>query len=190
MKTQRLYRPVGLKELELILSASPHAYPPRLSWQPIFYPVLNFDYAAQIAKDWNTKDAGSGFCGFVTEFDISESYVQQFEVQNVGGHSHNELWVPAEQLQEFNQQIIGNIEVTAAFYGADYIGNIECSERFSTLDAREQYAYFLKEMEKSIGKLEELVAQEHIAVRANMSFWKEMEDVEEELLLQINGLLE
>lgn len=50
-----LYRPVGIKELELIALSDWAAFPPRLPHQPIFYPVLNFQYAAQIARDWNTK---------------------------------------------------------------------------------------------------------------------------------------
>ncbi len=46
-----LFRPVGTKELELIAQLDFCAFPPRLEIQPIFYPVLNFDYAAQIARD-------------------------------------------------------------------------------------------------------------------------------------------
>lgn len=38
-----LYRPVGLAELELIAAAGWRAYPPRLAWQPIFYPVLTIE---------------------------------------------------------------------------------------------------------------------------------------------------
>ena len=66
----RLYRPVGVVELELIAASGWTAYPPRLEHQPIFYPVLNFTYAEAIAKNWNTKDDNSGCAGFVTEFDI------------------------------------------------------------------------------------------------------------------------
>ena len=56
-----LYRPVGRKELELIRSTEFRAFPPRLPSQPFFYPVLNKEYAVQIARDWNTKDVASGF---------------------------------------------------------------------------------------------------------------------------------
>ena len=87
-----------------------------------FYPVLNFEYAAQIAKDWNTNDEFSGFAGFVTEFEVSESYFSSFEIQNVGGANHNELWVPAEKISEFNDQIIGRIRVSGAFYGEQFEG--------------------------------------------------------------------
>jgi len=51
-----LFRPVGARELELIRQTGFTAFPPRLNGQPIFYPVLDEDYAAQIARDWNTRD--------------------------------------------------------------------------------------------------------------------------------------
>ena len=122
-KTLKLYRPVGKKEMELIAESDFKAYPPRLVWQPIFYPVMNFAYAAQIAKEWNTPDEFSGYCGFVTAFDIDADYVSKFDVQNVGGFEHNELWIPSEELAEFCQHIVGKIEVLAAFYGEKYVGD-------------------------------------------------------------------
>lgn len=122
MEQVTLYRPVGLKELELIAESGMKCYPPRLAWQPIFYPVLNAPYAMQIASEWNVNDPGSGYAGFVTQFDIPKDYFDKFEVQNVGGFMHEELWVPAEVLQEFNRRIIGEIVVTHAYYGPSYTG--------------------------------------------------------------------
>ncbi len=107
-----LYRPVGPQELELIKNSGWRKFPPRLPEQPIFYPVMNEEYAIQIARDWNVPASGSGF---VTRFSIRKQFVDQFEVQNVGGEIHNELWIPAEQLDEFNDNIIGSIEVTKEF---------------------------------------------------------------------------
>ena len=66
LETMTLYRPVGLKVLELIAQSGFKGFPPRLPMQPIFYPVLTFEYAVQIAREWNTKDPVSGFVGFVT----------------------------------------------------------------------------------------------------------------------------
>jgi hypothetical protein len=83
---------------------------------------MNFEYAAQIAQDWNMSDEFSGYCGFVTAFDIDADYVSKYAVQNVGGFEHNELWVPTEELAEFNQHIVGKIEVLKAFYGEKYVG--------------------------------------------------------------------
>lgn len=112
-----LYRPVGQKELDLIQESGSKKFPPRLEWQPIFYPVMNQVYAAQIALEWNTNDVFSGYAGYVTAFDLPEDYLQQFPIQNVGGEIHNELWVPAEQLEEFNNHIVGEIRVVESFYG-------------------------------------------------------------------------
>lgn len=112
-----LYRPVGIKELALIAASGFTAFPPRLPFQPIFYPVLNFAYAEQIARDWNTKDKASGFAGFVTKFEIDPVYASRYEVQIVGAKQHQELWIPAEELAEFNQHLIGRIQVVAAYYG-------------------------------------------------------------------------
>ena len=111
--TTTLYRPVGPQELALIEASGWTKFPPRLPEQPIFYPVTNEAYAIQIAKDWNVPASGSGF---VTKFEVDADYVSKFEIQNVGGFMHNELWVPAEELEEFNAHIVGEIIVTQSFY--------------------------------------------------------------------------
>ncbi|WP_299184442.1 ADP-ribosylation/crystallin J1 [uncultured Aquimarina sp.] len=120
MKTTTLYRPVGLKELELIHASGWTYFPPRLSWQPIFYPVMNEEYAIEIATKWNLDDEGSGYSGFVTAFDINEPFLKKYKVENVGGPVHNELWIPAEELEEFNKNIVGEIRVTKAYFGKKY----------------------------------------------------------------------
>lgn len=107
-----LFRPVGPEELALIEQSGWKKFPPRLPEQPIFYPVMNEPYAVQIARDWNVPASGSGF---VTRFAVRKSYLDQFTIQNVGGEIHNELWIPAEQLEEFNENIVGEIEVTQEF---------------------------------------------------------------------------
>ena len=103
---------MGPKELALIEQSGWKAFPPRLPEQPIFYPVMNEDYAAQIARDWNVAASGSGY---VTRFEVDTEYLSRFNIENVGGFEHNELWVPAEELQEFNHHIVGQIVVTQSF---------------------------------------------------------------------------
>jgi hypothetical protein len=112
LKTITLYRPVGPKELELIRASEFTAFPPRLPEQPIFYPVTNEDYAIQIARDWNVQASGAGF---VTKFEVDAEYVAQFPKRVVGAKVHEELWIPAEKLAEFNAKIIGKIQVTHEF---------------------------------------------------------------------------
>ncbi|HYX53956.1 MAG TPA: hypothetical protein VE783_10940 [Candidatus Limnocylindrales bacterium] len=115
MKTVTLYRPVGQKELELIAASGWKEFPPRLPDQPIFYPVLNREYAEQIARDWNTHDERSGFIGHVLGFDIDAEYLNRFQLQKVGGREHLEYWIPVEQLAEFNCHMVGLIRKIATF---------------------------------------------------------------------------
>ena len=122
MNTKTLYRPVGIKELELIKQSEMKSFPPRLEWQPIFYPVLNKGYASEIAEKWNTKDEFSGYVGIVLSFEIPLDYFNTFEIQNVGASQHNELWVPSKKLEEFNQNIKGTIKIEKVFYGEQFKG--------------------------------------------------------------------
>ena len=115
--TQTFFRPVGKKELELIQASGMTAFPPRLFWQPIFYPVLTEPYATQIARDWNTVDEASGFEGHVTRFHVDAAFVARYPVQRVGSKDALELWVPAEELAAFNAAIVGPIEVIATYRG-------------------------------------------------------------------------
>ena len=125
MNTIILYRPIGQLEFDLIKASHYKAFPPRLYWQPIFYPVLDYDYACSIACEWNTNDDANGNVGYVTQFEIPKEYFEKFGVQNVGAKNHNELWVPAEELEVFNSNIIGEIRIVRAFYGEKYKGEKE-----------------------------------------------------------------
>lgn len=109
-----LYRPVGTKELILIEADNFMGFPPRLPEQPIFYPVLNEEYAAQIARDWNAKH-NKDKVGYVTKFEVRKKFLEKYELKVVGGKMHEEYWIPAEDLQEFNQNIIGKIKIIAKF---------------------------------------------------------------------------
>jgi hypothetical protein len=113
VSTRTLWRPVGPQELALVEASGWRAFPPRLPDQPIFYPVLNEAYAAQIARDWNVPASGSGF---VTRFEVDAVFLERYPRQVVGGREHEELWVPAEDLDEFNRHIVGAIEVVAEFH--------------------------------------------------------------------------
>ena len=112
METTILYRPVGDVELGLIRASGCREFPPRLSSQPIFYPVLNEEYATQIARDWNTRDGG---IGFVLRFAVDTEYLKQFPIQTAGSRIHQEYWIPADRLGEFNTHIAGFIEVIREF---------------------------------------------------------------------------
>jgi hypothetical protein len=75
---------------------------------------MNQEYATQIARDWNVRDSGAGY---VTCFEVEEEFLSRYSVRRVGGSLHTELWVPAEELEEFNRHIVGKIEIVAEFRG-------------------------------------------------------------------------
>ncbi|MBI4909280.1 MAG: nucleotidyltransferase domain-containing protein [Acidobacteria bacterium] len=114
-ETVTLFRPVGEAELELIRQTGWRAFPARLPEQPIFYPVLNLSYARQIARDWNTRDGGTGY---VLRFQVSAKFLRCYEVQIAGNRMHREYWIPADELPEFNRHIEGCIEVVEQHVGA------------------------------------------------------------------------
>jgi hypothetical protein len=107
-----LWRPVGPLELELIRKADMRAFPPRLPDQPIFYPVLSEDYAVKIARDWNVPASGSGF---VTRFEVQRSFLDNYSVHQAGGSAHLEYWIPAEDMDAFNEAIVGEIRIVTEF---------------------------------------------------------------------------
>jgi len=119
-----LYRPVGLNELEAIVSSGYRKFPPRPLHQPIFYPVLNGEYAERIARDWNQYDPACDYAGFVVKFEIDDEYAGRFDIHVADNDKANrELWIPSEQLEEFNERIVGPISVESVHYGARFTGN-------------------------------------------------------------------
>jgi hypothetical protein len=110
--TATLWRPTGPGELALVEASGWREWPPRLPGQPIFYPVLDEEYAAKIARDWNVKQSGAGY---VTRFQVRRSFLDSYEVHQVGGKTILEYWIPAEDLSELNANIVGPIEVVAEY---------------------------------------------------------------------------
>jgi tetratricopeptide (TPR) repeat protein len=165
-----LYRPVGLQELELIYDSGMKVFPARLSQQPIFYPVLNLEYARQVASDWNVKSGQ--FAGYVTQFKLEDDYASQFEKHTVGGSQHQELWIPAEEVEEFNKHIIGHIKVVEAHFSDAYQGFIPDKFALQGKNAVEQFtllanSYLYKRMDFYLE-----IKRNHKAVFLNYPFWQ------------------
>ena len=71
-------------------------------------------FSIQIARDWNAKH-GAERVGYVTRFRVKSEYLKRYEIQTVGGSVHQEYWIPAADLSEFNRNIVGRIEVVSEF---------------------------------------------------------------------------
>ena len=70
-------------------------------------------YATKIAREWNVPQAGVGERARVR--DVDAEYLERFAVQQVGGRDVFELWVPAEELEEFNAHIVDGIRMIARY---------------------------------------------------------------------------
>jgi hypothetical protein len=166
-----LYRPVGLEELRLVYEAEMRAFPPRLPDQPIFYPVTNEPYATQIARDWNTKSGTKA--GFVTRFVVEDAYVSRFERRVVGAREHEELWVPAEDLADFNARIEGPIEVVGAHFGKGYRGHVPETGALGGKDARAQLEALARVAVEGDAAVREEMRVNHTAVFLNFFVWEQ-----------------
>ena len=107
METITCYRPAGQNELDLVTQSDFKKWPPRLPEQPIFYPVTNEQYAIELTQ-WNVTDFGAGY---VTKYEIKKEFMDKYQIKTVGAKGHTEWWIPAEDLEEMNVNIIGKIEV-------------------------------------------------------------------------------
>ena len=110
-----LYRPVGQREYDLVAGTRFRRFPPRLPDEPFFDPVTNEQYASQIARDWNTRDEASGWTGYVLRFQVRAEFLSKYPVRTVGSAERQEYWIPADELERFNDEIVGRIEVVACF---------------------------------------------------------------------------
>jgi hypothetical protein len=173
--TTTLFRPVGLYELALIWDSGMREFPPRLPQQPIFYPVANAEYATQIARDWNTKDKSSGFAGYVTRFAVLSSCLAGFEPHTVGGSSHVEYWIPAEQLPAFNASIRGVINVEAAYFGDGFKGCVPEMFNLKGNDVVSQFVMMSKTWDYSRMDFVCEVSTNRKAVFLNFLFWAQFD---------------
>ena len=165
----RLFRPVGLHELALVWDSGCREFPPRLAEQPIFYPVTSADYATQIARDWNTKT--SSYAGYVTSFDVDRDYLSKFERHIVGSAIHEEYWIPAQNLGEFNQALRGLIDVDAAFFGDSFTGFIPDKAGLEGKNAEEQFVVLARSWDYSRMDFALEISVNRKAVYLNCLFW-------------------
>ncbi|WP_437832734.1 hypothetical protein [Sorangium sp. So ce1153] len=167
-----LYRPVGLEELLLVYRSSMREFPSRLPGQPIFYPVLTVEYARQIARKWNA--ASGSQAGYVIQFDIDDNYGKSFPVRQVGSLLHQELWVPASSLDEFNDHITGPAQLVDAFFGSEFSGIIPGNFSLRGKDAREQFASLQIICEYSLMDLHGEITANHEAIFAHYPYWEQL----------------
>jgi len=132
--------------------------------------VLNADYAAQIARGWNT--AQPPYAGYITAFEIDDAYVARFERRVVGNRTHEELWVPAEELDEFNRQIDGQIRVIEGFFGGAFAGHAPKHGALKGQTARQQLATVARLLESDPDGARRAIASNQKAVFLHFPYWR------------------
>ena len=180
-----LFRPVGLYEMEKILNLDGLEFPKRFANQPIFYPVTNIEYARQIAKEWNQNDESSGFAGYVTKFEVDDNYIEQFEVHQVGDTIHQEYWILAEELENFNLNIKRKIEIQEAYYGEGYFGIQPLGVTgFIEKNLKKQFDILKATLEYNYMDFSGTISVEWRIVSLNFLYWKSMiNNIEDEAVL-------
>gem|GEM_PF-315167 len=168
-----LYRPVGLQEVESIYDSGMKAFPARLPKQPIFYPVLQLEYARQIASNWNAESGESA--GYVTQFNIEDKYIKKFEKHAVRGTQYQEFWIQADDMEKFNKHIVGHIKVLEAHFGDAFQGFIPEKFALQGKNAVDQFtelanSYLYKRMDFFLE-----IRRNHKAVFLNYPFWQQYE---------------
>ncbi|KQV64357.1 hypothetical protein ASC64_16495 [Nocardioides sp. Root122] len=53
--------------------------------------------------------------GYVTRFEVEKDFLDRYDVQQAGGQTILEYWIPAEDLDDLNRHIVGLIEVVREF---------------------------------------------------------------------------
>lgn len=170
-----LFRPVGLHELSLIWDSGMREFPPRLPHQPIFYPVANAEYASQIARDWNTRDESSGLAGYVTRFEVAESFLADFEPHTVGSTTHVEYWIPSEKLPSFNASLQEAISIESAYFGKTFKGVIPDRFGLKEKDVVAQFVVMAKTWDHSRMDFVCEVSTNRKAIYLNFLFWAQFD---------------
>ena len=143
-----LYRPVGLEELRLVHESALAAFPPRLPDQPIFYPVLNAEYAARIARLEHEEPSS---CRYVTRFEVDDAFAGRYEIHN--------------------QHIAPPIRVTEGYFGDGFKGLVPANFMLAGRDAVEQFVTL--EQILAHGGFDFIceVGANHVAVFLHYPFW-------------------
>ena len=48
-------------------------------------------------------------------FQVEADFLARYQVRTVGSRVHQEYWIPAEDLEEFNRHLVRAIELVAVF---------------------------------------------------------------------------
>lgn len=183
-----MYRPVGLREMMMVLDSGNRRFPDREQGQSVFYPTYSAVHATQMARDWHTKDPYAGFAGFVTAFDMEEEYLQALPLTDRNGKKRQELKIPSSDLAEFNTHIQGPIRITKCFFGAGYTGPVPKTGPMQGMDASDQLDYLQQTFAHDRESFEHTLRHWSNEIRVNVEYWKVFHQTQDEIQDFVNLL--
>ena len=108
-------------------------------------------------------------------FALPAGYLERFDKKVVGGAEHEELWVPAEVLPDFNARLEGLISVGRCFFGERFRGYAAPTPSFGGLDEafhREDAAAQLAALLANEGRLVEFVEAYPTTIFLHHPYWR------------------
>jgi hypothetical protein len=109
--------------------------------------------------------------GYVTEFEAEDAFISRHEPHMVGSRKHVELWVPAEELADFNTHILAKIRIIEAYFGDGFTQYL--AERFGLAgkDAPAQVTALVLWLEYSSRDVWMEIAANRLAIFLRFPFW-------------------
>ena len=94
----------------------------------------------------------------------------------VGNQDHEELWVPAEELEAFNAHIFGSIEVISAYFNPGFVGTSpEIGSKNPSTDATEFLQMLLSTLEYNYMDFRGAIVLNYQSVYCNYAYWKQFD---------------
>lgn len=106
--TTTLWHPAGPDEIDHIRASGWRQWPPVPHERLYFYPILNESFAISGARHWNSLGTG---VKYVLRLYTETDFIRRYSTRSFGGSAAPMLWVPVEDMHEFNAHIVGLIEV-------------------------------------------------------------------------------
>lgn len=118
MTTKTLYRPVGEKEMILIIESNYKKIPNSEEWKDFLSLETNKHAAKRYAKTYY-RGAHTNYLGFVIEFEVTEAEYEKWDDKSKDEYE-KKIYVPKNKLEDFNEQIVGEIKATHLFVGYEF----------------------------------------------------------------------
>lgn len=97
-------RNITVAELKFIKTNKFKKFPPCSPDYPFFHTMFNQKIDLEIDKNK---------ISYGIRYEIKKCFLDRYEKQFVGNYDIKDYWIPSKDLEEFNQNLIGEIKITS-----------------------------------------------------------------------------